>query len=251
MRIPVRSLPAGTLAIAAAALAVAAAPGWFDSLVLGREDLLRGEIWRLVTAHLLHTGTYHLVWNVGALLVVGFVFEPVLGRKLGFLLGAGALLIGVGVFSLDPGLGGYCGLSGLLNTIWIGGSLGAAREEIFRGRRGTAWFYYGCILAGLAKIAVEGALGYGLFTEAARLRAIPVPLAHALGALAGTFCLIGRRAGGSKSPAPSASQRRRVQPPAQLLQGARLQLANALPGQPEPSSDLLQGSEFVATDPEP
>lgn len=178
--------PWRTVALAAAALA-AATPVAFDLLVMDREAVLGGELWRPLTAHLVHATRYHLTWDVAALLLLGFQFERVLGRRFfPVTLGSG-LTVGLGVLLLQPETSFYCGLSGVLNGLWVAGALVFARREERRGRRALAWLFRAAVLAGLAKIALETALGSPLFTDAARLGADPVPLAHALGALAGAL----------------------------------------------------------------
>jgi rhomboid family GlyGly-CTERM serine protease len=177
--------------LAAAVLAVAAAPGAVQVLELQGSA---GEPWRLLTGHLVHGTTYHLLWNLAALVTLGFLFEDVLRRGLWSLALASGLTVGLGVIALDPELAAYRGLSGLLNGLWVGGALVAARLERGRGNRGLARLYLACVLADLLKIAVEAGSGGALFTDEARLGGTPVPLAHALGALGAMLWLGARRA---------------------------------------------------------
>lgn len=178
-------LPWCTLALAAAALAVAAAPGAFDLLVLDREAVARGEAWRLFTGHLVHATPYHLTWDVIPLLLLGLRFERMPGSRFPLVIAGSAVFVSLGVLLLDPAVGRYCGLSGILNGMWVAGALAFARQQRRKGRTAVGWLYRGAVVAGLAKIGVEGILGLSIFTDTARLGADPVPLAHALGALAG------------------------------------------------------------------
>jgi hypothetical protein len=150
--------------LAAAVLAVAAAPGAVQVLELQGSA---GEPWRLLTGHLVHGTTYHLLWNLAALVTLGFLFEDVLRRGLWSLALASGLTVGLGVIALDPELAAY---------------------------RGLARLYLACVLADLLKIAVEAGSGGALFTDEARLGGTPVPLAHALGALGAMLWLGARRA---------------------------------------------------------
>lgn len=189
-------------------LAAAAAPGAFDALAWRRDAVLHGELWRLLGAHLVHGSGYHLTWNVVALVGLGLLFEPVLGRRLWPVLGRSALAVGAGLLLLDPGLEAYCGLSGVLNGLWVAGALAAARQE--RGRRGWPLIYTLCVIGGLAKILIESRSGAPIFTDADALAGDPVPLAHALGALAGALPMPGA------STRPSAGTGSSSRPPRAL-----------------------------------
>jgi rhomboid family GlyGly-CTERM serine protease len=187
--------------LVAAAVAVAATPGLFPHLVLDRGAVLDGEIWRLFSGHLVHGSASHLLWDVLPLLAIGMLFERALGTRWWLVLGASALTVSVGLLAMEPDLSRYCGLSGVLNALWVAGALQGARNEEASGSRAMAWIYRACVLCGLAKVALEAFTGTQIFTEAVALGVIPIPLAHALGALAGPLLLPGRkRAGGESSP---------------------------------------------------
>jgi rhomboid family GlyGly-CTERM serine protease len=186
-------LPWRSLALAAAALVAAAAPGALSLLQLDRGALLGGEAWRLVTGHLVHASPAHLWWDVLPLVAIGFLFEQALRRRFWIALAASTFTVSLGLLLLDPALGAYCGLSGVLNALWVAGALLAARAEERDGRRHWALVYRTCVLAGLAKVAAEAWLGVPLLTGGSDLGAHPVPLAHALGALGGLAALVPSR----------------------------------------------------------
>ena len=145
------TLPWRTLVIAATALLLAATPGASTTLMLDRDAVNAGEAWRLLTGHLVHGGGYHLAWDVAALVVIGFLFESVLRRRLWSLLLLSAAIVGAGVLLFEPTMTGYLGLSGVLNGLWVGGALLAARHELKRGHRLLARVYQGCVVAGALK----------------------------------------------------------------------------------------------------
>ena len=176
-----RTLPWRSLGLAVAAIAVFAAPGASTWLSADRSAIGAGEVWRLWTGHLVHGSFSHLAWNVSALVALGFLFERDLGRVFWKLVAFSCALIGVGSLVLQPALVTYIGLSGMLNSIWVGGALVGARRS--RGVLRNA--YLTCVLAGLTKIAIEGFGGVSIFTDPAKLGGLPVPIAHALGCLAG------------------------------------------------------------------
>jgi rhomboid protease GluP len=47
--------------------------------------VLEGEYWRLITANFLHVGLFHLAFNMYALLYVGLLLEPIIGKYKVFL----------------------------------------------------------------------------------------------------------------------------------------------------------------------
>ncbi|UCF66520.1 MAG: hypothetical protein JSV80_12075 [Acidobacteriota bacterium] len=79
----------------------------------------------------------------------------------------------------------YCGLSGILNAVWVCGALAAARIELARGDRLMAGLYALCIALDLAKIGSEAVTGQTVFADTVALGGPPAPMAHVLGALAG------------------------------------------------------------------
>jgi membrane associated rhomboid family serine protease len=76
------------------------------------------ELWRSVTAHLLHTDLNHLVWNASVLLLVGWMIEH--HSRILLLLAAASGMAAVNVwFFLLADAGYYCGWSGALNTLLL------------------------------------------------------------------------------------------------------------------------------------
>lgn len=190
-------LPFRSLALAAVALAAATpsvAPAAAEFLLLDRSAVLSGEVWRLFTGHLVHAGRDHLLWDVLALLGIGFLFEEYLRERFWQVLGVSALVVGAGLVILQPGLPDYRGLSGVLNGLWVAGALLGARAELAAGSRPVAGLCAAAVVLGLAKILFEARFG-PVFTDEARLGAPTVLLSHALGYAGGVIAL-GFRPGG-------------------------------------------------------
>ncbi len=112
---------------AVAAICVALAVGGDELRHWGRYDreaLANGEVWRLVTAHLLHLGWGHLWPNLVALLLIGILFERAFDTADWLLVAAASITtIDVGLYLLDPAVEWYVGLSGLLHGLVAGGAL--------------------------------------------------------------------------------------------------------------------------------
>jgi rhomboid family GlyGly-CTERM serine protease len=87
-----------------------------------REAVAAGELWRLVTGHLVHLGPSHLVMNLLALAVLAVVL-PALATWRQWLLTflSSALLIDLGLFAFHPDVEWYVGLSGVLHGFWACG----------------------------------------------------------------------------------------------------------------------------------
>lgn len=135
--------------IIAALLMVAAFIAWGptpEALVYDRLAIEQGEHWRWLSAHLVHTDGDHLRWNLLALLLIGWLFEPALIWRSGL---AGIVCIDVYLAAASP-LDRYCGLSGALNASLVGSALLAGHTRSER--------LLGCLAAllCLGKILFEG-----------------------------------------------------------------------------------------------
>lgn len=101
---------------------------WGDSASLllryDRTALAQGELWRLLSAHLIHLGWSHLLLNLTGLflvwLLVGEALNP--GGWLLLLLICAAF-ISAALWLLYPQLQWYVGLSGLLHGMLFGGAV--------------------------------------------------------------------------------------------------------------------------------
>ena len=93
----------------------------------GLDDL---ELWRLLTGHLVHLGTGHLLLNAAGLLLVALLVGDAFSAR------AWWLVIGVSVLTIDsvfwffhPSLEWYVGLSGVLHGMLVGGVVRSARTR--------------------------------------------------------------------------------------------------------------------------
>ena len=89
----------------------------FDRAAIGD-----GEVWRLVSGHFVHLGTPHLLLNAAGLVLVWYLFGRDM-RVTGWLtvLVLGIAAISGGLWVLDPRLGWYVGLSGVLHGMLAAG----------------------------------------------------------------------------------------------------------------------------------
>jgi rhomboid family GlyGly-CTERM serine protease len=169
--LPWRSLGLAGIAVALFWLA-GPAP---EALVYDREALTDGEYWRLVTGHLVHSDTEHVLWDIAALVLLGGLFEQRLGRWLLPVLAGAALAIDCWLYWLLPEVSLYCGLSGVLN-----GMLAAGLLLMWNDRNDLVVLL---VAAGaVSKIVVETANGGALFTDTLWPS---LPIVHGVGFAAG------------------------------------------------------------------
>ena len=145
-----------------------------EILVYDKEAIARGEVWRLVTGHLVHVSFSHMLLNVAALLPLAWFLEK------GFNLSPAKMLLIflTAIFAIDlwlfiglPSLSFYSGLSAYLNTLYVLLMMLAWRQ--------TGHKIFLLLLTGDAlKIAYEGLAHSSIFTS---LLWPPVPSAHAVG----------------------------------------------------------------------
>jgi rhomboid family GlyGly-CTERM serine protease len=142
-----------------------------------REPIADGELWRLITGHLVHLGPSHALMNIAALAVLTAILaryvKPLAWLWL-FLVSA--LAIDAGLFWFSPGVTWYVGLSGVLHGFWAGATVAAWRED-----RGQA-----AVLTALIVIKLSYETWYGPVPMTGAVAAGPViAVAHAYGAFGG------------------------------------------------------------------
>lgn len=109
------------LALTIILVALGVAGEWMNPcLRYDRSAIEAGEVWRLVTAHLVHLNPWHMVLNVSGFLLCWFFFTDLLTRAVLWLwFGVSAVAVGMAFFLLDPALERYVGLSGILHGLLV------------------------------------------------------------------------------------------------------------------------------------
>jgi len=201
----VRRFPWVTLAMLgmAAACAVASSlPGGGALLEYDRARVAGGEIWRLLTAQMVHWTSRMALADLAVLLGLGLWLETT-GRLRALLLALalGAAVTALGVQFLQPGLAIYRGSSGLAAALFTLTALEAMRPPAGRAFRVAAC----ALLLFTAKVAWETAGGTPLFAGDLPPGVAATPLIHLLGGLAGLAAFeIGLRLEASKVTPPQA-----------------------------------------------
>jgi rhomboid family GlyGly-CTERM serine protease len=116
------------LLLACAGEPAAAGLGW------ERAAILQGELWRLLSGHLVHFSFSHAGADLLALMAMGTVAEPLAGsRRFAKILAGGAVLMSLGLLALAPELNEYRGASGLATlAAALGGVLAWRRHPVSR-----------------------------------------------------------------------------------------------------------------------
>ncbi|VAX34790.1 hypothetical protein MNBD_UNCLBAC01-94 [hydrothermal vent metagenome] len=150
----------------------------FDLLVLDKEALRHGELWRFFTGHFVHFNFDHILWDLLAFLILGTVIELHHRRYLIF-----SLLVSCVVVSLwicfGTTISAYCGLSGALSGLLV-------IAAMIQWKKSHNKIFIYVVLATIGKIIFELMTQQTIFTN---LSSKAVPTAHAAGFVAGFICL--------------------------------------------------------------
>ena len=88
------------------------------ALHLSEKKIKKGQVWRLVSSSLLHIGTWHIISNITATLIVGYAVESQLGSLKTTLCYIGSAFISglymAFVYKLHEGEGASTGIYGLI-----------------------------------------------------------------------------------------------------------------------------------------
>lgn len=95
-----------------------------------RDAIATGELWRLITAHLIHLNWAHLIGNLLGLAVTWLLIGKNLATPAALLVLLGAAVgCDLGLWLFHPELLWYVGLSGVLHGLLLAGALALARRE--------------------------------------------------------------------------------------------------------------------------
>lgn len=154
-----------------------------------RALILKGELWRLLTCHLVHWSPEHFYLDASVFLALGITFEQKIDRIYGSVLCMAGLVIGLTLLLFQTDLTTYRGISGLINTqIILGTGLFVFERNPGRALKG---FYLSIFFAHLIKTAYEIIFQVSIFsTEVLGDLGRFTPLAHLAGVLVGVGYLI-------------------------------------------------------------
>src|SRR3569832_266834 len=104
------------------------------SLRYERAAILDGELWRLVSGHLVRLGWSHLVLNLAGLALIWGLFErQLVTLEWWWVWSVSTAAVSAGLFFFERDLAWYVGLSGVLHGLFIAGLLLAIRRDYWWG----------------------------------------------------------------------------------------------------------------------
>lgn len=160
-----------------------------------RKVVLQGEIWRLISGHLVHANLAHWLMNMAALAVMCLLFPTVLhGGRGAMLLFSLCLMTALGLMVLFPQLEWFVGLSGVLHGLFAVGALQVMSVESKRG-----WVLLGLLIF---KLTYEQ-FGAGLPASQSLVGMRVISEAHLVGGVGGMiYWLVSRFFRGQKNNGP-------------------------------------------------
>ncbi|HET9004469.1 MAG TPA: rhombosortase [Gemmatimonadaceae bacterium] len=192
-----RRLPLATIALAASAIAVALIPALQRALVLDRDAVAAGELWRIATGSLVHFSTSHLLYDLAVVIVASALLER-RGWPVAPIVLASATAIGAAVLLFTPEIARYGGLSGVASSLV---ALYAVDCLTVRGAARAAAVLVLVLTA--IKLGWELSSGTFVFVGDAGDAFRPVPLAHIVGAGVGIAAFFLSRAHRVPNGAPT------------------------------------------------
>jgi len=129
-----RGRPVGWICLAALGVLVlglqVGGDGVRVALQYDREAIGEGQVWRLLTGHLVHLGWRHAVLNVTGLFIVAVAFRGMFERHAWMIVGLGSLAaVDIGLMTGSPELLWYVGLSGVLHGVVSAAAVGLLAQR--------------------------------------------------------------------------------------------------------------------------
>ncbi len=105
--------------------------GTLDQLMYHRVAIENGQLWRILTGHLVHSNLWHLLLNLASLTMIGLLFSQHLSIKLwSAVFALSGLLISACYYFILPEYQHYVGLSAILYAVIIIGALLDLKEQM-------------------------------------------------------------------------------------------------------------------------
>jgi rhomboid family GlyGly-CTERM serine protease len=184
----VRNIPWITFALGAVAVVTFVVPGAAQVAEFERSAVAGGQWWRYVTAHWAHFSGGHLAWSLLAFVVLGVLCERWSRTRFLVCTAASAVVVTLAVWAFERSLQAYRGLSGIDSGLFVLLAASMLRENL-RVRSGGSQLWCVTALAALAafagKVGFEWITGGAVFVDETVGGFVPVPLAHAAGAIVG------------------------------------------------------------------
>jgi rhomboid family GlyGly-CTERM serine protease len=101
-----------------------------DALAFDREAIAAGQAWRLVSAHFVHLGLSHLLYNLTGLCLVWYLVSRALSGSNWLIVWLCSIpAVSLGLWLFEPQLEWYVGLSGVIHGLLAAGILGEISKQ--------------------------------------------------------------------------------------------------------------------------
>jgi rhomboid family GlyGly-CTERM serine protease len=182
--------PGITLIVALGCLVFYIVPEITIWTIYDREQVLHGEIWRLMTGHSVHFSWSHLVFNLSVFAVAGYLLERHYRGTYLWLLILTTLTSSLYFLIFIPDMARYGGLSGLVSAIVVYLSLSKIRAKV----RGY-YIWVLILVLFLFKVGYEIISVDAVFASSSDSDFNVVPAAHIIGAVIAVLFFIYKEAG--------------------------------------------------------
>ena len=175
---PGRHVPIVTLLVVAGGIVTYVIPGLASQMVYDRTAILSGEVWRLLTGNWVHFSASHLLYDLLALGIAGWIIERRGYPYFGLLCVLSALGITTVLLATRPEMQSYGGLSGV--------ATGAIVYLALRGLKEPApwrWICIAALVLTVGKVLLESITGRFIIGAAGSVSFVPLPLSHVVGGL--------------------------------------------------------------------
>ena len=182
---PGRQVPIVTVLVVPAAIGAYVIPGLASLLVYDRAAILSGEVWRLLTGNWVHFSASHLLYDLLALGIAGWIIERRGYPYFGHLCALSALGIGTVLLAGSPEVQSYGGLSGVATGAIIYLALHGLKEP-----GPWRWICVAALVLTVGKALLESMTGRFIIQAAGSAPFVPLPLSHVVGGLTASllFC---------------------------------------------------------------
>ena len=175
---PGRQVPIVTLLVVAAAIATYVIPGLASQMVYDRAAILSGEVWRLLTGNWVHFSARHLLYDLLALGIAGWIIERRGYPYFGLLCVLSAISIGTVLLAMRPEVQSYGGLSGVATGAIIYLALQGLKEPA-----PWRWICIAALVLIAGKVLLESTTGRFIIAATGGVPFVPLPLSHIVGGL--------------------------------------------------------------------
>lgn len=173
-------MPMLPLLIAINAVLVTMSSTLSASFVYDRQLIRSGELWRLVTGHLVHFSASHLCLDLCGFLLAAWHCSRKGYRHVPAVIVIAAVATTATIFLLQPDMARYGGLSGIANALVV-----YAVVRGFSEGEGTRWLSAAVLIVCCGNIGSQ-LLGSGTMLAVTDQPFVPAASAHLVGALTGT-----------------------------------------------------------------